>query len=95
MLYTYAITPDVFEASPISEENREGLIAVELLRGIQQNGVLADLHNGQWLSYVRRRQDFRHVAGRIAGPHQLVPRGASESAPHHPSSGLRAPACHG
>ena len=57
MLYNYAITPDVFDAWTISEKNREGLIAVELLRGMQQNGLLADLHNGQWLSQVLRQQD--------------------------------------
>ena len=57
MLYSYAITPEVFESSAMTGENEKGRIVVELLRGMQQNGLLADLHNGLWLTYVLRKRD--------------------------------------
>lgn len=57
MLYSYAITPEVFEAWAIKDSNREGVIIVELLRGIADNGLLANLQTGTWLTHVRRQQD--------------------------------------
>jgi hypothetical protein len=57
MLYSFAITPDVFEPWAINDTNREGVIVVELLRGLVENGLLANLHAGQWLTQVRRLQD--------------------------------------
>ena len=57
MLYRYALTPDAFEPAAMREENRDGTIVVQLLRGMQRNGLLADLHNGQWLTQVLRQHD--------------------------------------
>ena len=57
MLYSFAITPDVFEPWAVNDRNREGLILVELLRGMVENGLLANLHGGQWITHVRRCQD--------------------------------------
>ncbi len=56
-LYSYVRTPDAFEPAAMREENRDGTIVVQLLRGMQRNGLLADLHNGQWLTQVLRQQD--------------------------------------
>ena len=57
MLFSFAITPDVFEPWAINDTNREGVIVVTLLRGIADNGLLANLQNGLWLTDVRRIQD--------------------------------------
>ena len=57
MLYSFAITPDVFEPWATSDANREGVIVIELLRGIVENGLLANLHNGLWHTHVRRILD--------------------------------------
>ena len=57
MLYSFAITPDVFEPWAVNDTNREGVILVELLRGMVENGLLANLHGGQWITHVRRCQD--------------------------------------
>ncbi|MHB8954575.1 MAG: hypothetical protein ACYC4U_16510 [Pirellulaceae bacterium] len=57
MLYSFAITPDVFEPWAINDANREGVVIIELLRGLAENGLLANLHNGQWLTQVKRLHD--------------------------------------
>jgi hypothetical protein len=59
VLYHYAITPEVFEPSAIPENSREAMILVELLRGIADNGLLANLHAGSWHKEVQdqHRQD--------------------------------------
>lgn len=57
MLYSFAITPDTFEPWAVKDANREGVILVQLLRGITENGLLANLQNGQWLTHVRQVQD--------------------------------------
>ena len=56
MLYHYAITPEVFEPSAINEMKPNGVVLVELLRGMCENGLLADLHAGRWMTQVRRFQ---------------------------------------
>lgn len=56
MLYSFAITPDAFEPWAIKDANREGVVIIQLLRGIAENGLLANLQNGQWLTQVRRAQ---------------------------------------
>ncbi len=62
MLYHFAITPDAFEPSAIPTNSREAVVLVELLRGIADNGLLANLHNGDWhkkatLSYCNNELD--------------------------------------
>lgn len=57
MLYNFAIMPDVFDQLTINDTNREGVIVVELLRGLVKNGLLANLHAGQWLTEVLRLQN--------------------------------------
>lgn len=56
MLYHFAITPDVFEPDVITEMTPPGVVLLQLLRGIEKNGLLADLHAGQWMTHVRRNQ---------------------------------------
>ena len=39
MLYEFAMTPDLFDASVANSDERAGIILVELLRGIAENGL--------------------------------------------------------
>lgn len=52
MLYEFAITPDLFDASVANTDKSAGVILTELLRGIAENGLLANLHKDRWLRHV-------------------------------------------
>ncbi len=54
MLYSFAITPEVFEPWFAPDGTAEALILTELLRGLCDNGILANLHAGQWIAQVVR-----------------------------------------
>lgn len=56
MLYKFAMTPDLFDASVVDSDHA-GTILVQLLRGIEENGLLADLHKGKWSSHIHHRLD--------------------------------------
>jgi hypothetical protein len=55
----------VFHPLTITDANRAGVIVVELLRGLVDNGLLANLHAGQWLTHVRRLQDSDKTAPEV------------------------------
>lgn len=55
MLYEFAMTPDLFDASVINTDNA-GTILVQLLRGIAENGLLANLHKGRWFRHVTEQR---------------------------------------
>ena len=61
MLYHFAITPEVFEPEAINEMTPAGVVLVELLRGMADNGLLANLHAGQWMTHVRRSQEHEDL----------------------------------
>jgi hypothetical protein len=61
MLYHYAITPEVFEPSAINEMKPAGVVLVELIRGICENGLLADLNAGHWMTRVRSQQKLADI----------------------------------
>jgi hypothetical protein len=61
MLYHFAITPDAFEPSSIPANSREAVVLVELLRGIADNGLLANLHNGAWHKVATNSYDKKEV----------------------------------
>ncbi len=69
MLYHFAITPEAFEPEAINETRPAGIVLVELLRGMADNGLLANLHAGEWMTHVRRSQAHKdlpaHVRDRI------------------------------
>jgi hypothetical protein len=48
-LYEFAMTPDLFDASVANSDGRVSVILFELLRGIAENGLLANLHKDRWL----------------------------------------------
>ncbi len=51
MLYEFAMTPDLYDASVINTDANE-IIIVELLRGLAENGLLANLHKDRWLRHI-------------------------------------------
>ena len=52
MLYEFAMTPDLFDSSIASTNTSGGIILLELLRGIAENGLLANLHKDRWLRHI-------------------------------------------
>lgn len=54
MLYEFALTPELFDASVVNTDNA-GTILVQLLRGIEENGLLADLNRSRWSRYIGER----------------------------------------
>lgn len=57
MLYHFAITPDVFDPTILTASSRESVVLVELLRGIADNGLLANLHSGAWHRQIKQQYD--------------------------------------
>ena len=53
MLYEFAMTPDVFDTSVVGSDQALSVILVELLRGIADNGLLANLHKDRWARHVK------------------------------------------
>ena len=56
MLYHFSITPDAFESAAINEMTPPGVVLLELLKGMCDNGLLANLHAGRWMTEIRRHQ---------------------------------------
>jgi len=56
VLYEFAMTPDLFDASVANSDGSASIILVELLRGIAENGLLANLHKDRWLRYVTEKR---------------------------------------
>ena len=52
MLYEFGITPDTFDAPNYRTHRQNEVSIVQLLRGIIENGLIADLHKGKWLADV-------------------------------------------
>ena len=56
MLYEFSMTPDLFDNSIIGSNESLGVILVQLLRGVAENGLLANLHKDR---LVRHVSDYR------------------------------------
>ena len=52
MLYDFAILPEVFDGELLNRQRYLNVIVKELLRGIADNGLVANLDNGRWITYV-------------------------------------------
>ncbi len=50
------MTPNLFDASVIEPDPRASVILVEILKGIAENGLLANLHKDRWLRHVREHR---------------------------------------
>jgi hypothetical protein len=53
MLYEFAVTPDVFDSSVLNPSAALCVIVNQILSGIEQNGLIANLHRDLWLKHVR------------------------------------------
>ena len=53
LFYEYAITPDVFDARYISGDQRLEVILPVLLKGIIENGMIANLNKDGWIKQLR------------------------------------------
>lgn len=52
VLYEFAMTPDLFDDTTHGSDGSAGIILVELLKGIAENGLLANLHKDRWARHV-------------------------------------------
>jgi hypothetical protein len=50
------MTPELFDASVANTDNSAGVILVEVLRGLAENGLLANLHKDRWLRHVSEKR---------------------------------------
>ena len=55
MLYEYAMTPELFDSNFLNTNDPNGIILVEILRGLAQYGLLANLNKGSWIRHVEAR----------------------------------------
>ncbi len=56
LLYEFAMTPDLFDAKTHGDDlGKSELILVELLRGIGENGLIANFHKSRWSRHIDER----------------------------------------
>lgn len=55
MLYEFAMTPDLFGSDFLDTKDAGGTILVEILRGLADYGLLANLHKDRWIRHVEER----------------------------------------
>lgn len=53
VLYEFAITPEVFDVSVVGGNPTLGRVLVELLRGLCDNGMVANLNKDRWIRHVK------------------------------------------
>jgi hypothetical protein len=56
VLYEFAMTPDLFDASVIGADSSLSTILVTLLRGFADNCLLANLNKDGWIRHVRENR---------------------------------------
>lgn len=56
MLYEFAMTPDVFDTTVVDADPTLGVILVQLLRGMCDNGLIANLHRDRWVRHVMEQR---------------------------------------
>ena len=81
MLYEYAITPDLFDSKILNSNDASGRNLVEILHGIAQFGLLANLHKDRWILHVEERlnslsptlkQNVQNCLSLLKDRHRLV-----------------------
>lgn len=55
MLYEFAITPQCFGREEIGQDGKPRWELIEILEGIADSGLIADLHNSHWFKDVKER----------------------------------------
>lgn len=90
MFYEYAITPEVFDPAHLAANGARGVILTQLLRGLCENGMIADLHKGAWgrkilekvtaLSEAQTRADLQALLSTLKDRNRVVrhPRAAQD-----------------
>lgn len=56
MLYELAMTPDLFDVSVVGANTSHDVILVQILRGIAENGLLANLNKDRWMKYIQKEK---------------------------------------
>lgn len=83
LFYEYAITPDVFHGNFIGADIRLEIILSELLKGICDNGMIANLNKDSWLKAIINerlpsimspgfRDTLRRLLNKLEDRHRLV-----------------------
>lgn len=57
MLYEFALTAGIFDQFPQVSQPITNQALVQVLYGVRQNGLLANLYNGSWWAEVKRKQN--------------------------------------
>ena len=57
MLYEYALTPDLFDSNFLDKTDPNGTILIEILRGLADSGLLANLNKDGWIRHVKERSE--------------------------------------
>lgn len=55
MLFEHAMTPELFDSAFLNTNDSHEIILVEILRGLAQFGMLANLNRDGWIRHVRER----------------------------------------
>lgn len=56
MLYEFAFTPDTFDASLLNHDPVLPFTLIQLLRGVAENGLLANLNKGRWIRHIKEQR---------------------------------------
>ena len=82
MLYEFAITPDVFNADVLAADPVLNVTLLQLLRGLCDNGMVANLHKDRWIKHVQQhclaklqpalRDKIIHCLNLLHDRHRLV-----------------------
>lgn len=56
MLYEFALTVGIFERFPAAVDREKNLSLVQVLRGLLENGILANLYDGAWWAAVQGKR---------------------------------------
>jgi hypothetical protein len=65
MLHHFAITPEVFAPESVNFMSPPGVVLIEILKGLCQNGLLANLHAGRWITEVKRQQAHKELPASV------------------------------
>src|SRR5262245_24601346 len=56
VLYEFALTQDVFDADMIEDDPVHGVTLVQVLRGMCDNGMIANLHRDKWIKHLQEER---------------------------------------
>ena len=99
LLYEFAVIPDVFDCSVLKDaQSLESVSVVHFLRGLSENGLLANLYKDEWYKDVERwicqlpqelRSQIKVCLNRLSDRHRLVRHPKRGKKPSHVSDWLK------